>query len=330
MAGSDQKLKIPYVLIPRSALNFTTPSVFDIYVPVANRYVKVIKSGELVDPERIERYLEKKSDILYIESQSIEIFLDERFAAIFDGLRSHLDAEVRLRELVRCLELCLLDLRLVRFHIDKFMRLQVVIGSLFEIFKNREIRSVLLKVSNEHLESLVTRRAILGSFLAIAMLFEQGDTTPAMFSSLMLGALCRDLDCLAIEGEDPHSNSQNLTAENLQKFREHPSNIIKRLRDCNVLDDVIENIIGQHHENPTGNGFPLGLKRLETYLPAQFLWIGDWLVTNIEDYRVQKVPIEYLIESIKTSFPPEQKKALPILLRVLGQCFAIKNLSLAK
>ncbi len=334
--------KISHVLIPKAGLNFEAPSSFDIYVPMGERFLKVIAAGQMIDRVRVERYLEKKADVLQIESIAIERFLDEKFFSLFESTSRHLDAEIKFQELVRCFELCLLDLRLVRFHADKFMRLNMVIESLFEVFKKRDLRAVLLKVSHENIENTFTRRSILGAFLAIAMVFEQGDTTKIMFSSLMLGALMRDFECATFDDMDPHIQvytqtqaqgdaltAEPLTTDAIAQFKLHPQDIIKRLHDFKMADDLVDNIILQHHEHPSGTGFPRGLKRFETYMPAQFVWLADWLINVLYEAKQKNLGPSEVAALIKDQIPSEQKKSLPFVIRVLSQCYGAQiNLGL--
>ena len=328
MSEGMSTTKISHVLIPKSGLNFEVPSSFDIFVPMGDRFLKVIASGQMIDRSRVERYLEKRADVLYIESIAIERFLDEKFFSLYDSMSRHLDAEVRFQELIRCLELCLLDLRLVRFHPDKFMRLGMVIEMLFEVFKKRDMRGILIKVSHENMENPFTRRSILGAFLGLAMVFEQGDTTKAMFSSLMLGSLLRDFECPTFGDSDPHMRQESLEGEALAQFKLHPQSIVKRLHDFKMADDLVDNLVMQHHEHPSGTGFPRGLKRFETYMPAQFIWLADWLINVLYDAKEKAITYKAIAESIKISIPVEQKKALPFVLRVLSQCYG-EQLTLA-
>lgn len=320
MSASTGLAKISHVLIPKSGLDFEVPSTFDIFVPMSERFLKVISAGQMIDRERVDRYLEKKSDVLYIESIAIERFLDEKFFSLFESTSRQQDIEVKFQEVIRCLELCLLDLRLVRFHADKFMRINMVIESLFEIFKKRDVRAVLLKVCQENVTHSFTRRSIFGAFLALAMVFEQGDTTKSMFSSLMLGALMRDFECSTFGDTDPHRRMENLDSQALAEFTQHPQNIVKRLHEFKMADDLVDNLILQHHEHPSGSGFPRGLKRFETYMPAQFVWLADWMINVIYEAEQNKWSEFEVSEYLKEHIPAEQKKALPFVLRVLSQC----------
>ncbi len=314
-----------YVLIAKSTIDLTKPSFFDIYVPVGDKFVKVINALEPIDEERINRYLDKSEDILFIESNHIERFLDEKFTSIFDRLSSKdesISLRVRNREIIRTLELCLLDIRLVRFHPDKFMRLSMVITHVYGALKKKNERGKLLQVTNEAASNVFTRRSILGAIMAMSFCFEQGDLTQAMFSDLMMASLVRDLCCEFDNDNDPHdklSEFRSFPDDIKQSYLKHPQAIFSRLTELRMGRDAVEYTIMQHHEHPNGNGFPKGLKRAETYLPAQYVWLADWMITHMKKLDPYFSNAKEVEQIMTDDLPHEQKKSLPYVIRIFRQ-----------
>lgn len=325
--SGDMEPQIHHVLIPRSALYFDRPIVFDLFVKLNGKYIKVLNEGEIADPERIDKYLQKKADVLYIQSTAIEKFMDQIFASVFEKAtqKSHNEVELResMRSFVRCAELCYLDLKLVRPHADKFMRLHMVAEAAFDFFKNQDYRRILLQEMLASIENSISRRAILATALGIAFFLEQGECSLLAFKSLFVGGVLRDYSVSLTGDTDPHLKfaKGELSEEELTAFFTHPQRSIDLLHPFNVLDDTMETLIRQHHEKPLGDGFPLGLKRVEIYQPAQFLYLADWMITEMENQNqflsLKGIPL--LIAHVQAITPEENQRRVPLLVRVLSR-----------
>ncbi len=311
--SSAADTKIHHVLIPRSALFFDRPVFFNLFVKLNDKFVKVLNEGEHADAERIDKYLAKNENVLYIQSTSIERFMDGIFASLFDKVAMPGPVLDRVRAFIRCVELCYLDIKLVRPHADKFMRLEILTQAGYELFKNQDVRKILLYEMAHSLESTISRQAILGGSLGLALYQEQSDCPALAFKSLFMGAILRDLSLG--EGETPEKES----------YFTHPERTIRILHQYNVVDDTMETMIRQHHETPLGTGFPLGLKRIETYQPAQFLHLGDWLVNQMEQQLQfpQCAGADSFVEHVQASLPEENQRRLPLILRVLAATLQI-------
>lgn len=311
---------VHHVLIPKSALFFDKPLFFDLFIKLNDRFVKVINEGEFASTERIDKYLSKNEDVLYIQSTSIERFMDEIFAGLFEKISAGHTIEERIRAFIRCAELCYLDIKLVRPHADKFMRFEALAQAGYELFKNVDFRKILLCEMVHNLESKVSRQALLGATLGIALYQEQSDCPALAFKSLFIGAVLRDL---SLEEQESPTD---------QSYTSHPERTVHLLHQFNIVDDTMETIIRQHHEAPLGNGFPLGLKRVETYQPAQCLYLGDWLVSQMEehlDFPACQQGANF-VAHIQETLPEENQRKLPVILRVLNAAFRLPTNPSAK
>ena len=190
MSSTNQ---IVHVLIPKSSLREDKVMDFDVFVKVSEKFVKVLNQGEKPDMKRIENYLSKKSDVLYIESGVIEKFMDKKFSSIFEEVTSGESMEDRIRSFVRCLELCYLDIKLVRPHPDKFMRLSMLTEASYEFFTDPYRQRFVLKAVVDSIESAISRRALFGASLSLSILCAQSTCPAKTFQSLFVGGILRDI-----------------------------------------------------------------------------------------------------------------------------------------
>lgn len=317
------KNKLMYVLISRSTLSFNEPIVFDLFVKVSEKYVRVLKEGETPSAERIDNYLSKKDDVLYIESVMIERFMDAKFSKMFEVITEGPSLDAKLEAFIRCTELCFLDLKLVRINADKLMRMTMMADAAYDLFKNRHLQEIILKKMVNSIKFQSSRRALLGAAMTLTMTLAQGDCGKPAFISLFMGALLRDLSVNLIDDEDPHNLAGGaLSREGMMDFFAHPGRVLELLKDYKIIDDIMENIIMQHHEHPMGQGFPKGLKRVETYKPAQYLFLADWMITLMESCRD---PEDHLNKDLVASqlpqvLPEEFRQSLPVINKVMQMC----------
>lgn len=309
-----------FVLIPQSALYYDRPLAFDIFVRVASRHIKVLKRGDLADKARIENYRERADDVLYIQSSELEQFMDARFADMFDYTTSNAPIDLRLKRFVQCVELCYLDMRLVRLTTDKMMRLDLVTETGFQFCKTPIVQDELLRQVLGAVKGEFSRRAVVGTVFAISLFSVQNDFTLSTFRSLFLGSLFRDIGFPLGEGEDPHRQLAGVEAASLPSYFRHPERSVEILSEYGVIDDVMKHIILEHHELPLGNGFPRGRKRAETFLPAQSLNLADWLVTLIDDCTSRKSGVEkgIVLAKLEQCLPPENRRHLTLLSKIIS------------
>lgn len=321
----DHTSSTAHILVPRSAIPADRVLTFELFVKVGEKFIKVANRDEKIDEERISRYLNHERDVLYIDRGSLERFMDEKFGGLFEMITTPaFPIEERFDRFIRCLELGYIDLRIVRPHADKFMRIEMLMEWLYESFKKRELRKLLLHQVFWNVSQPISRRAILCSTLAANLTLEQSECTVATFKSLFAGGLYRDLAVPYPDNSIDLHFKTDMSEEELRAFREHPNESAEMLRNFMTVDDVTRAIIEQHHEEPAGTGYPRGLKRAQTFQPAQYMNLADFTLTELDklsltpDANSEAMAAKHL----QSALPQEQQKNLPLLIRVLHPVFA--------
>lgn len=312
-----------HILVPRAAIPADRVLSFELFVKVSDRFIKVANSNEVIDEQRIQRYLGFDRDVLYIDRSALERFMDEKFATMYERIEdTGLNAIDRFQWFVRCLELCFIDLKIVNVHPDKFMRVHMLVEAGFNFFKNRETRRLLVHEIFKHVNHPLSKRAIMGTGLMLNMFLDQNDCTQSTYRSLFIGGLFRDFG-LKVHAEDPHSQAIITDSDIEAEFVNHPVKSLEILKPFNLVDDISHALIEQHHERPRGNGFPRGLTRIEIYPPAQYMSLCDLVVTEMERVKASGMPLgkESFLNHVKEIMPEEDRKNLPLLLRAVSDAF---------
>lgn len=322
--SEDGVPKFDHILVPRAALPVDKPLSFELFVKIAERFVKVANKDEAVDIERLNRYLEHERDVLYIDRGSLERFMDEKFGIMYDMIADNkVHAETRFEWFIRCLELGFVDLKVVRPHPDKFMRIDLLVQWSFDFFRKRELRKVLVKQIFKSLEQPISKRAIFGTAMTLNLILDHSDVTPSAYRSLFLGCLYRDLS--VSQEADFHTLAIDAfpNMQTRDDFQKHPLQSMDILRQFNIVDDIIRSVVEQHHEQPRGNGFPRGLKRAETFQAAQYLGLSDLLINEIDLFKKKNgfLSADGFLDHLKHVVPEENQKNLPILVRAMREVF---------
>jgi putative nucleotidyltransferase with HDIG domain len=90
---------------------------------------------------------------------------------------------------------------------------------------------------------------------------------------IYLGGLLHDVGKLALD-RDLLEKSQELSVDELQQLRQHPSLGYEMLQSLLPLA-VVLSIVRQHHEQPDGGGYPLGLQLPQISLGARIVAVAD-------------------------------------------------------
>jgi putative nucleotidyltransferase with HDIG domain len=93
-----------------------------------------------------------------------------------------------------------------------------------------------------------------------------------------------------------------LTPEEWQEMRRHPSTAAQILEPLTFLKEVIE-LIRQHHEHYDGSGYPKGLKREEICLGSRIINLADSYEAMRSPRSYRKVPLtkEEAVSEIKNN-----------------------------
>lgn len=305
------------------------PAMFDVFVHVNGKFIKVLKKGEMPEEDRIMRYIKDRDDTLYIESQELEYFLDEKFWVIFDRIGKSEDIVDRVKAFARCLELCYFDVRLVRVHPDKIMRLAMVVDEAFPLFNDHFAMKDALAVIHREVRSPISLRAVFSATVLLGIVLSQGKVTDRTFRSIYMGALLRDIGLPMIDNKDPHCIDNFPSDETEAEFKQHPRVAFEKFKDFDINDDIFESLITQHHEEPLGTGFPNSLKRAQIYQPAQYLQIIDWLITKVEVAQLLdhagRINGKAALNILNSSLPEHSRRFLPLLNDILKITFQVSH-----
>jgi putative nucleotidyltransferase with HDIG domain len=112
--------------------------------------------------------------------------------------------------------------------------------------------------------------AIFSMFLAKAT----GQFNQRMIELIGMGGFLHDIGCTQISKEITCSPNE-LSAAQWKVMRAHPKMGLHMIENTPNIPDEVRYIVYQHHEEPSGHGYPNGLQGGAIYYPARIVAIAD-------------------------------------------------------
>lgn len=268
----------------------TLPFDMSVFLPLNNKYVKLVNSGDEIREKQHDKLKKKSVGQVYIDSTEMEQFYDycaEKLANSADPNSDIPETErlAQLQETTRDLFTSIFDssdnadfqvgqqiMQQSQKVVDKFLERKT--GNSF----HSQIQGVLGKTTDSY--SHASNVSALACLLSMA-------TGVGKPEDLAIAGLFHDI-ALVDFPIDNHTPTQefidSLSEENKKAYTEHPLNAVRVLRSRRLaVTEKVAKIIEQQHERVDGKGFPKQLNSAKIIEEAQLLSIADHI-----DYLAQR------------------------------------------
>jgi len=250
-----------FISIPPESILNGQKAPFDLYVIVGSKQVRVFKQGEALERDRFDRYLEKGDEALMARVDSIDGFFE---SGIIEMLALAADVSngpaVRARGVVRALEFAGLDLFLFGFSKEnlamKVDRVHQILQVALPMIQEDKTRPLLVAYRQEKMPASVG--AMVGATLIGGALLHKMQNVPApTFQAFLVATYFRDISLF-----------RNSIIER-PVYDQHPEASMRLLSDYPGVTEQFRLVVQQHHESPSGTGFPRGLRGLDIFRMAK-------------------------------------------------------------
>jgi response regulator RpfG family c-di-GMP phosphodiesterase len=258
-------------------------SYFDVFVRIDNeKFIKILKSGDCLPPERVFHYIQKGSAHFYIKQMAQ----------------------------LRCLAYCraISENTFKNSTVPKTMKLAQVMGigqDMMEVIKKTgmtqaqvaKAESFLFKLKGSLLEADTEDQKTIEVFLSQAGSSEHAIAT-TLVASLMTGALkiesamaYRQVGLAALLHDvGLYGNSQAVRNEDVsqmdtlerEQFYQHPLFSAQILRNMALIDETTIQAVEQHHERHDNTGFPKKIAPDRIHRIAEIVGISDEFIRIIQ------------------------------------------------
>lgn len=230
-------------------------SVFDLYVRLSNqKYVKIVKIGDVLSADRVESYLAKGVKALYILKSAQQAYLDFYDRMVADVLKdANVKIETKTTQVASQGQSALMFLRNSGFSDQSVAAAQQYVSNTTELVKqiaakNAKVEALLSDVASfEHSLAITTMAGIVIRHI--------GGQAPVI-NAIGLACFLHDV---ALVGESPEmldENESTMTPEQLKTYHAHPTEGAKIAKKMKSVPPVAVQAIAQHHLRNGKKGFP--------------------------------------------------------------------------
>ncbi len=257
------------------------PFDLSVFLPMNNKYIKVVKSGDKVRRQQIDKFKEKQVGRVFIDSRQTDQFYDycaEKLADLNDpnSAMSETERKQKLQTSVRDLFATIHDgSDNADFEVGRQVMKQSesVVAKFLEkktgISFHKQIEAALGSTEDSYTHA--------SSVSAIASLLSMA-TEIGKPEDLALAGLFHDVALLGFK-HDPYPGDEfveSLEADERKKYLDHPMDAqrVLKTKKMTITPEIVK-IIEQHHERNDGKGFPQALSAAKIIPEAQLLSIAD-------------------------------------------------------
>jgi len=231
------------------------------------KYVKILRNDDKFPEETVRKYIKKGVKFLFIETTEYQKFLKSASRKILGklsnkkvGIKEKLEFQVHS---VDSIHRGLRDLGMSEIAVtlaDKSM--DTTVNS---IKKNKSISGLISKLLLR--KNYIYQLSMLTNYLSVAIAEKTDYGSPSSYKKLTMSALLQDL---SLENENL-AKIIDLNGEPFQKLKpdqkklveNHPHKTIELLEKVDDFAADSRTIIMEHHERPSGKGFPRGINHLK-------------------------------------------------------------------
>ena len=266
-------------LIPvdiRTFRNVTRDITFDVYLKLSDDNIAHIFSKTTgLDYKRLAQYIQKGVENLYIRPEdetAYREFIARPASAIF--LDPNASQEKKIASLLNMTEQNMSEIfSQIQVPDETVESSQKVIRSYVDLMTSApHTLAVILKLVShgEYLYYHSIAVSIFSMFIAKA----SGQFNQKMLELVGMGGFLHDIGCTQLPKNIICSPTE-LEDDRLEQMRDHPKAGMNMVSQSKNVPDEVRYIIYQHHEQPSGRGYPNGLLSSAIYYPAKIVALAD-------------------------------------------------------
>ena len=237
----------------------------DVYVKLSEeKYVKIIKKGDIYTRQDIRKWIGKKMKFLYIENEDFEEFKEEYARTPFLVMDKDLSLE-------SSEEASLAAIELVHEIVKEIGVTEEVVNlvdyTVYQVESNLQKGSPLEDLLNKmhDRKDYLYDHSYMVAYMSTQIIDKMTWGTEEIRKKLATASILHDITLdnpeLAMAVDLGLPELQDFPAEEIQNYMKHPTEVARLVlqSDTKEIPPNVDEILLYHHENPEGTGFPKGI-----------------------------------------------------------------------
>ncbi len=304
-----------FTSIKISAVQSGNTTLFDHYIRMGQgKYVKILHKGDLFDEARLKRYaVEKGVEYLYFRTSDRAAYLNFTNQLLETAIATDRgDTGRKIQSARTASEKYIEEIYTTGFRPQIVEEGHRICQNMYELVqKDKNVAEVMRRYADYDPPEYA--HLFLSSFISTIIAKNLEWTSARTVESVAMAGLLHDIGKLRLPRQLLEKKITDMTTEELVEFQKHPVYGVEMLRDSPLISEPVRQIIHQHHESMTGDGFPNKLSGLKIYPLARILALANEFADLLIERRI--TPLDGLREFIPdrsrvARFDPAAVKAL--------------------
>ena len=248
-----------------------------VFLPLNNKYVPLIRQGDRLVRERLERLKQHKQKAIFVPVNQMQAFYDysaRRLVELEDGARSSTERAEKLQESIRDFVTGIVSASYSK-HLTQGKQTTDNIRKVVEKY-------VLLKSGENWYERIMNEvgqsgdsYSHAGRVSTFAALFAIALRVPNT-ADLAVAGILHDLGVTFFPSNFHSKKETQFTEEEFEHYKTHPVVSLQAMQERKLpFNDHVVNAVLQHHERFSGGGYPDNLQGRKMKIPSQILALAD-------------------------------------------------------
>lgn len=263
--------------------------LFDIYIKIsANKYLKILHSGDSFSKERIDKYKnEKKVEYLYFHNNDRRKFVQyNNFLAKKLIENKNVPAYNKVNMLKNVSEKYIEESFVVGIKPQVVEQGKEVCENIYQLIETQDDLFQVLK-SYQNFDPTAFAHSFLVTLYSTAIIKQFEWQSKATIETAAMACMFHDIGKILMPKEFLGIRPQDMTPEQLEQYHSHPELGLKVVEGNRLINNSIKQVILQHHEAYDGTGFPYQKKGSKILTLANIVCLADDFVHIMIDSKLQ-------------------------------------------
>ncbi len=247
----------------------------DVHIKLSEEnYVVVGRKGTKEQLKALHFY-EKIKNTLYVKKSELSNFSSLKILSANEILKNGtVSTEAKLNTLSHTLGSVFLSVDHLGFGADSLSNSKFIANSVFRIITENPKLTSLVTIMNSISEDLM-KHSMAVSMVSLLIAQSMGWNNQANLEKLALGGVLHDIGLKEYPKEFLDKPRIEYTPEDLEYYQRHAFRGLEILKSVEDIPSEVMAIIGEHHENSIGQGYPKGVRDLRLHPFSKLVALAD-------------------------------------------------------
>lgn len=257
----------------------------DVYIRIQeNKFVKIAHAGENIPLDRIKAYKQKNIFFLYLKQEDFKKYVDLSLTLtplVFKN--SAINREKKLNFLKHATDVIQTEIKLKGVNEETFAHASTVLENSLNLLSENSSLLAMLQGLNTHADHLFAHNLAVSLYSCMIAKKLGWHSLNTLFK-LSLGGLLHDIGKKEIDAHIPDKPRREFTKAEVDIYESHPMRGMEIVSTIQGIPSDVIQIIGQHHENCLGVGYPMKISKMKIHPMAKVVAVANefakWTVKN--------------------------------------------------